>query len=88
MVVTEKDLSDAIKLLDAIQTYQDNQIRCKDMASDIVALRELSNTRAIEHLEIVMGKGCVSNKALRKVLNEMHPYVVTSCKSGLGVYEE
>lgn len=88
MTYIQQDLNDAIQILGAIQTFQDNQIRCKDMANELIALREPSNTRALSFLEKIMGVGGVNNKGLRKVLNSMHPCIVTLCKSGLGVYEE
>lgn len=86
MVITEKDLVEIPKLLDAVQVFEDNQIRCKDIPNHILALREPGNQRAIIYLEGIVGKGNVSNKTLRKVLAGMHQFVLSAAKSGLGVY--
>lgn len=86
MIIVEQDLQDIPKILGAVQVFQDNQIRCKDDAADVMRLREPSNNRAIEYLEAIVGHGNVSNKTLRKVLNGMHEQMVAGAKSGLQIY--
>ena len=87
MIVTEKDIQQVPKILDAIQVFQDNQIRCKDMSASVLALRGPANDSAIVQLEKLVGAGNVNNKTLRKVLSTMHNYIVAGAKSGLQIHD-
>lgn len=87
MEVTKADARDICLLLNALQTFEDSQIRCKGLASSISAMKANSTVRAVEYLERLVGVGKMTNRNVGKILNQIHPYLVEGAKSGLGIYD-
>lgn len=81
------DLRDMRRIFDAVQTFQDNQIHCRSMAPDVIALRAPNNHGAVTILEAVLGPGNATNPNVRKLLASMHVHVVAGAKSQLLIHE-